>query len=386
MNPLIIAAVTSLGLVLIAAVINARKIAKGEVDPALSTWFMSLAAAGMSFATYLIAGQGDLIAGALNGADVLSITLITITIIFFSKRGWRLKSFEKLYLVALVVIALFWLVTSDAFTSNLLIQVLFSVAYIPTFYNIITSGKNTESFTSWGLECAAALVSLYPSLHAFLTNGNILSLVYSMRSVILLGATLILMWIYWKRKDPAINDVSIEYAHIYTNDKIEEEQKFSLEILNKVRNEETGYTKSFVIVVDDYSFPDQAFNYDNFTAWLVEKGFKPDAVFRQSQIVSACDEVLRLMQNATLKTQLTDYIKAKKYPVSLFIAAWYLLRLGCITHPAFDNRLTARRLVNILPASLKDFEDRAIAIIKTTRFAGHIPQITDRYIPGRLVA
>lgn len=208
---------------------------------------------------------------------------------------------------------------------------------------------------------------------------------YSVRSVMLLGGTLLLMWVYWKRKDPAVNDVSIEYAHIYTNNKIADEQKLSLEILKKIQAEETGYTKSFVVVVDDYSFPDPTFNYDEYTAWLDTMGFKPDAVFRASQLLSACDEVLRLMQNKTLKNQFIDLIATKKYPVALVIAAWYLLRLGCITHPEFDNQLTARRLVNILPMSFKPFEDQALEIIKTTRFSGHIAQIKDRYIEGRLV-
>jgi hypothetical protein len=109
---------------------------------------------------------------------------------------WKLKPFEKYYFIGLVLIGIFWFFTKNPFDSNLLIQLLISIGYIPTAHNIILSGRNTESFTVWGLIFAASVVSLYPSVNAWLQNANVLALVYSLRSVAMIGLMLVLMSIY----------------------------------------------------------------------------------------------------------------------------------------------------------------------------------------------
>jgi hypothetical protein len=185
-------------LILSAAVINARKIAQKKVDPTLSTWAIFLIASILSFATYLTAGHPDIVAGVLNGSDVFSTVIITLSIIFFSRRKWELRSFEKFYFGGLLVCAAFWFITSDSFLSNLFIQLMITLGYIPTIHSIFKSKTNTESFLVWGLALSASVMSLYPSIQAFLGMGNILALVYSVRSIILLSIVLSLMWIYRK--------------------------------------------------------------------------------------------------------------------------------------------------------------------------------------------
>ena len=176
--------------------------------------------------------------------------------------------------------------------------------------------------------------------------------------------------------------VSIEYAHIYTNSKIGEEHELSLLELAKAREE----NESLVVMVDDYSFPDPTFNYDSFTAWLAEQGHEPNVVIRESQLIPQCDEVLKLMEEGKLKEEIIEYIKAKKYPCSLFIAAWYLLRLGKLEHPDFPASEYASRLINILPESFKPFEDKAVEIIKKTPHTDLAELIENRYLEGRLIA
>lgn len=140
------------------------------------------------------------------------------------------------------------------------------------------------------------------------------------------------------------------------------------------------------MLVDDYSFPDPTFDYNTFTSWLTNKGFKPGIVFRESQLITLCDEVLHRLKDNRLHEQLNNYIKAKKYPCSLFIAAWYLLRLGYLKHLSFDENLYASRIINILPKSFKPFEDKALEIIAATEFAGAEKRIEYSFIEGRLIA
>ncbi len=184
-----------------------------------------------------------------------------------------------------------------------------------------------------------------------------------------------------------MKDLSIEYAHIYTNDKIGKEHETSLEILGKIKSEANHNKQSFslVILVDDYSFPDPTFSYETFSFWLTEKGFKPDLIFRESQLIPLCDEVLKHIRNDKLYEQLVDYIKAKKYPCSLFIAAWYLLRLGYLKYSPFNENLIAKKLISILPQSFKPFEDKGIEIMSKTDFSGSEKLIKHYYLQGRLL-
>lgn len=179
-----------------------------------------------------------------------------------------------------------------------------------------------------------------------------------------------------------MKDVSIEYAHIYTNSKIGKEHELSLHELSNI----TEADKSLVVMVDDYSFPDPTFDYISFTAWLAGQGHRPDVVIRESQLIPQCDQVLSLMVGSKLKEEIIDYIRGKKYPCSLFIATWYLLRLGVLKHPEFPESEYAKRLINILPESFKPFEEKGFEVIQNTQFSGLINKIENRYIEGRLIA
>ncbi|KXK08917.1 MAG: hypothetical protein UZ21_OP11001000476 [Microgenomates bacterium OLB22] len=183
-------------------------------------------------------------------------------------------------------------------------------------------------------------------------------------------------------------DISIEYAHIYTNNRIDEEQKISVTVLNSVLTDlrGTGQTTSLVLLVDDYSFPDPTFDYDALVAWLTEEGFKPDVLLRESQLIPLCDLVLNKVTNQNIKENLVDYIKAKKYPCSLFIATWYLLRLGYIEWGLYPKEYHARKLLNILPKSFEPFELQGLEIIANTEFGGAVSQIEYKYLEGRLIA
>jgi hypothetical protein len=179
-----------------------------------------------------------------------------------------------------------------------------------------------------------------------------------------------------------MKDVSIEYAHIYANSKIGEEHKLSLQALREV----TEPKKSLVVLVDDYSFPDPTFDYTSFTAWLAEQGHKPDLMLRESQLIPLCDQVLGLMSEGSLKEEITSYIQSKKYPCSLFIASWYLLRLGKLTLAGFPESEYAARLINILPDSFRSFEEKGFEIIQATSHSGIVKKIENRYFQGRFIA
>lgn len=181
-----------------------------------------------------------------------------------------------------------------------------------------------------------------------------------------------------------MKEISIEYAHIYTNDKIGDEHELSLKLLKELeKGNKEDY--SLLVMVDDYSFPDPEFDYNELGNWLGERGFGPDLIIRESALIPVCDEVIKLIKDPKIKEELSDYVRAKKYPCSLFIASWYLLRLGHVASLMFDKELVAKKLVNILPESFKPFEEKAFEIISATEFASAKDHIENRYFEGRKI-
>lgn len=173
-------------------------------------------------------------------------------------------------------------------------------------------------------------------------------------------------------------EISIEYAHIYTNKKIGKDQLASFNILSKIdKNKEK---QSLVVMVDDYSFPNSSFDYKNFYLFLKNKGFEPDLVIRESQLIPLCDKVLKLLKDEKIKKEVLHYIKIKRYPCSLFIASWYLLRLGYISSDIFDKKFVAKKLLNIISSNFKPFENKALKLIKVTKFMKAVNQIEYKYL------
>jgi hypothetical protein len=175
--------------------------------------------------------------------------------------------------------------------------------------------------------------------------------------------------------------VSIEYAHIYTNAKIGEEHELSLKALEDIKDK----NQSLVVLVDDYSFPDPTFDYESFTGWLAQHGHAPNVVLRESQLIPLCDQTLALLNDESLRSEITAYVRAKKYPCSLFIAAWYLLRLGKLRHSDFPESEYASSLVNILPESFRPFEEKAFEIIRATPYSELANKTDNRYLKGRSI-
>lgn len=140
-------------------------------------------------------------------------------------------------------------------------------------------------------------------------------------------------------------------------------------------------------MVDDYSFPDPTFDYGNFLEWLSAQGFAPELMLRESQLIPICDEVLKRMPDSRLKASIVDYIKIKsKYPCSLFIAAWHLLRLGKIKSSIFPENLQSNALISILPESFRPFEEKGVKIIESAGFQHCVQDIHYKFFEGRIIA
>jgi hypothetical protein len=173
------------------------------IEPAASTWMIFLTGTSLSFATYMVAENRDFVTGILNTMDVLEVGAILIAVLIWGNRkGGRLSRFEKLYLAGIGLIIVYGFAFGDAWGSNLFVQALITMGYIPTVHKVISNKRNTESFLPWIFSLCAGLFALVPALF----DGNTLATVYAGRTVVLVGLFIMLMgyyeYVYPRRHGP----------------------------------------------------------------------------------------------------------------------------------------------------------------------------------------
>ncbi len=179
---------------LITAIRYGYQIIKRQITPTPSTWILWVCATSINVATYL--GERieksitieDVLSGIYGIADMLFCIAMLLIMFFVGSRTVRFKPFEKWYLFGAGGIILFLIISGNFFSTNILIQALITIGYIPTIHNFFVTKKNTESFTAWILLLIASLISLYPAIE----KGNTLSILYSLRAVV---SIIIVLWL-----------------------------------------------------------------------------------------------------------------------------------------------------------------------------------------------
>jgi len=165
------------------------QISRRQVLPTLSTWIILVVATSLNVASYLVATRVDVISGVLGLTDAFVCWFILIVTVISAGLKMQFQTFEKYYLTGAGVIVLFWIVSRSAFITNLLMQLLITVGCSSTIQSLLYANENHESFIFWGLVLVAASLSLYPAA----VDGNLLAVIYSIRSIIILCVILSLM-------------------------------------------------------------------------------------------------------------------------------------------------------------------------------------------------
>jgi hypothetical protein len=181
----------AVAVILIAASLPyAYHISRRQVLPTLSTWIILVVATSLNVASYLVATRVDVISGTLGLADALVCWFILIVTVMSTGFKLQCQTFEKYYLTASGVIVVFWMISRSAFITNVLMQILITIGCSSTIQSLLYADKNRESFVFWGLVLVAATLSLYPAA----VDGNLLALIYSIRSIVVVCVILSLMF------------------------------------------------------------------------------------------------------------------------------------------------------------------------------------------------
>jgi hypothetical protein len=183
------AAIAVAVILVVASLPYVYQIARRQVWPTLSTWIILVVATSLNVASYLVATGVDVLSGILGVTDALVSWVILIVTVRSAGFKLQLQAFEKYYLAVAGVIVLFWMVSRDAFVTNLLMQLLITMGCSATIQRLLCATENHESFLFWGLSLIAVTISLYPAA----VDGNLLAVLYSIRSVVIVSVILLLM-------------------------------------------------------------------------------------------------------------------------------------------------------------------------------------------------
>lgn len=164
---------------------------------------------------------------------------------------------------------------------------------------------------------------------------------------------------------------SIEYCHVYTSSGVDELAENSISALRDVLKDVKDTPYELAVMVDDYSPKDKTdFDYKAFIDYLNVHKVVPSLFIKESDLLGINRKILDRLPNGKLRQSYVNYILTKEqHPCSLFVASWYMLRLGLVTASNDDPDSVkmvqpADRLINILPAYFIDAENRAAKILR----------------------
>lgn len=161
----------------------------GTIQPTLASWLTFTTGVAISFVSYIVESDSNIVAGILNTVDLGVTMSVTVTVAIYADRSLTFTRFERGYLIAAGVIVLYGVAFSDAWRSNIFSNALITAGYIPLFARFLREQRNTESFTAWGLGLAASLSSMAPAI----LSGNALAILYSSRSALSCAVCLLVM-------------------------------------------------------------------------------------------------------------------------------------------------------------------------------------------------
>jgi hypothetical protein len=170
---------------------------KKKVAPKLATWIIFSTATGINFATYIgkNIGQLDWRIASLQASDFISCIGIATSLLVFQYKI-KFTIFDLWCLGFSGFTLLLWWISRDPEISNFFIQALICIGYFPTVSDIFKNKKHSESYLLWGSYFVASVASL---AFVLFFEGDIISIVYAIRSTCMLFGMILLMMIFGRR-------------------------------------------------------------------------------------------------------------------------------------------------------------------------------------------
>ena len=162
----------------------------GKIHPTLMTWIIFCIAVGLSFATYWSSEKHGFLDNVCNTVDLISVFVITTVIIFFGENiRFNINTFEIICIILSLIILCFWRISKKHEVSNMFLQVVMTIAYFPTFYQLWNTSVSTESVITWGILFLASISGVATGV----LGKDKLAIIYSTRSLVMVSIMIFLI-------------------------------------------------------------------------------------------------------------------------------------------------------------------------------------------------
>lgn len=133
-------------------------------------------------------------------------------------------------------------------------------------------------------------------------------------------------------------------------------------------------------LIDDLTYQVKNFDFNNYGLWMAKQGVLNCSLFYESWLTAMSNQLLGKLDLSAISQKLIFHKDNNvKYASPMFIATWFLARLGYIDCGGYDI-MQAERLINILPSSFKIGENQAIQIIAASELSIANEQIQYIYV------
>jgi hypothetical protein len=171
-----------------------RQVLRNESTPNPATWLIWLVVTLLNSSTYFFVVSGNVWIWLASVAT--TVMVFAIFIIAISKRKFtRLGKVEMISLFIAVCVGIFWRLTGNASVSNLALQVIFIISFIPTIYGILYKGA-LERPLPWFLAVVSYILQI---TNVFLTSVSLVALGFPVVNLMGQGIIGSLVWIKNKK-------------------------------------------------------------------------------------------------------------------------------------------------------------------------------------------
>jgi hypothetical protein len=162
----------------------------GKSTPNPATWAIWLLVGIINTITYFSVTGNNIWQSLIVIAVTFSVSIVFVYSLFRGKFS-KISSMEIAIFILAVAIGIFWQITANDRISNLLLQGIYVISYIPTIFGIIR-GTGKEHYVAWAAAFVAYLFStasvgfdpsvdwiafVHPIVNGLLGNGFIVALV-----------------------------------------------------------------------------------------------------------------------------------------------------------------------------------------------------------------
>ena len=134
-----------------------KQILKSQSTPNPASWFIWVLTGIINAFTYFSVTNGNISQTLIVIAVLFSTTCIFLYSLVKGKFT-KISRVEIIVLILAIAIGIFWRTTSDARISNLLLQGIYLISYIPTVMGVLR-GSAKENPTSWSIILGAYVFS-----------------------------------------------------------------------------------------------------------------------------------------------------------------------------------------------------------------------------------